>query len=298
MSSLPDPVVVVTVRELDALHELPHMAQVLYLRALRPHMDVATGLVGMVRRISERGLAEVATVPAVAGRGSAHVVTPTRKQVRAALTALEVAGVIRAVKGTDRCFVFQLPLARQDSSVRRSRGQIKGQESTPWKPSSDAGFSPAGDGSRVPSRGPHQGYITPDRSLASFEISEGARATPDAIVLPEGTDLGVWQDFVNHWRQHGRWSVSRAKQCAGHLRLIVAEGGNPTEVLGWALARHLADLLDAHRRMRSDAARFARDDRRPGESQANRAARQLRDRFGSAARVIDGGALLGSGSDG
>ena len=32
-------VVVVTLRELEALHELPHLAQVLYLRGLRPHMD-------------------------------------------------------------------------------------------------------------------------------------------------------------------------------------------------------------------------------------------------------------------
>lgn len=254
-------------------------------------MDVGTGLVGLKRRISERALIETATVPPVRGRAAGHVVTPTRKQVRNALDALAEAGLIRAVRGTDVAFVFQLPQARQDKSARRNRGQIRGQESTPWKPHNDAGLSPVDDPIRGPIRGPHQGYIYSSNSTASFEIPEGAREAPPAIVLPERTDLDAWELFAGHWREQRRWSISRAKQCAGHLKQIADAGGDPTAVLQWALARGLADLLDAHRRMRSDAER----DARPGESLANRAVRKIRE--GHGLRVINGSALLGGGSD-
>lgn len=291
-----EPVVVVTVRELDALHELPHLAQVLYLRGLRPHMDVATGQVGMIRRLSERGLIEVATVPAVPGRSAAHVVAPTRKAIRSALDALESAGLVRRVQGVDRCFVFYLPKARQDKSVRRSRGQIRGQDQEGAKPHGNAGFSPADDGIRGQIRGPHQGSRYIPTVMASFEVTESAREESARLGLPEGTSAEAWQLFTDHWRAQRKWSISRAKQCAGHLRIIAAEGGSPDAVLDWALARSLADLRDAWRRMRADAAREQRFDRHDGESLANRAVRKMREGH-SRLRVIDGGALLGGPGD-
>lgn len=291
-----DAVVVVTLRELDALHELPHLAQVLYLRGLRPHMDVATGQVGMIRRLSERGLIEVATVPAVPGRSAAHVVAPTRKAIRSALDALESAGLVRRVQGVDRCFVFYLPKARQDKSVRRSRGQIRGQDQEGQKPHGNAGFSPADDGIRGLSRGPHQGSRYIPTVMASFEVTESAREEAARFDLPAGTSMDAWRLYADHWRAQRKWSISRAKQCAGHLRIIAAEGGNPDDVLDWALARSLADLRDAWRRMQADAAREQRFDRHDGESLANRAVRKMREGH-SRLRVIDGGALLGGPGD-
>lgn len=290
-------VVVVTLRELEALHELPHLAQVLYLRGLRPHMDVATGQVGMIRRLSERGMIEVATVPAVPGRSAAHVVEPTRKAIRSALDALESAGLVRRVQGVDRCFVFYLPKARQDKSVRRSRGQIRGQDQEGAKPHGNAGFSPSDDGIRGQIRGPHQGsrYIT-TTTEASSKGMDSAREEMARLGVPSSTSPDAWGLYVEHWRAQRRWSIGRAKQCAGHLRMIEADGGSPSEVLDWALARCLADLRDAWRRMQADAAREQRNDRHEGESLANRAVRKMREGH-SRLRVIDGGALLGGSGD-
>lgn len=289
-------VVVMTLRELEALHELPHLAQVLYLRGLRPHMDVATGQAGMIRRLSERGLIEVATVPAVPGRSAAHVVAPTRKAIRSALGALESAGLVRRVQGVDRCFVFYLPKARQDKSARRSRGQIRGQDQEGQKPHGNAGFSPADDGIRGLSRGPHQGLRYIPTVMASFEVMESAREAAARLQLPEGTSWEAWQLFADHWRSRRKWSISRERQCASHLRAIAAEGGSPDAVLDWALARSLADLRDAWRRVQADAAREQRNDRHEGESLANRAVRKMREGH-SRLRVIDGGALLGGPGD-
>lgn len=286
-----------TAREEAALHELPLMAQVMYMRGLRPFLDASTGIVGIARRLSERGLAEVVTVPARPGRRAEHVVEPTRKQVRAALSALEAVGLIRPVRGVDRCFVFCLPLARQDKSDSRSRGQMMGQETEYAKPHGAAGFSDIPDDSRGQMMGPHQVKISNTTTEASYKRLD-ARAMPDApatLVLPAGTDLAMWDAFVAHWRELRRWSIARAKQCAGHLHLITADGGDPTAVLDWALTRGLADLRDAHRRMQRDIAREAAADRRPGESLANSGVRQMRERYGHALRVIDGGALEGNG---
>lgn len=298
-----NPVLVIfSAQEEAALHELPLMAQVMYLRGLRPYLDAESGLVGIRRRVSERGLAEVVTVPARAGRQSEHVVEPTRKQVRAALDALEGAGLLRRVQGVDRCFVFCLPLAMQGKSVLRRKGQMKGQGFDMGEPHGNAGFSTDGDGSRGQMKGQHQSYISTITTEASLEVTNarasGAAGGLATIVLPPGTDLAMWDMFVEHWQEKRRWSISRAKQCAGHLRLIAEAGGDPTAVLDWALSRHLADLRDAHRRMQRDAAREAMADRREGESLANRAVRQVRDRCGYGLRVIAGGAALEDRNDG
>lgn len=295
-SAVRDGVVVVTVRELDALHELPHMAQVLYLRGLRPFLDINTGLVGVRRRISERGLAEIATVPARPGRSARYVVEPTRDHVRQALSALESAGLIRPVRGVDRCFVFYLPAAVQGKSVRRSSPPIRPQDVGAQKPHNGAGFEHSGDASSTPSSPPHQGYISTTTTEASVKGMDARASNIDvAVVLPAGTDLELWEAFCGHAQTRRQWSIYKARVWAKHLRDIADDGGDPSAVLDWAIVRGLTDLRDAHKRMRRDAAREAMADKREGESLANRGARQVRERYGPDLRVIQGGALLGNG---
>lgn len=179
---------------------------------------------------------------------------------------------------------------------------MRGQGMDHDKSHGNEGFRGQADGSRGQMRGLHQGYISTLTTEASLEVTNarasGAAGGLATIVLPPGTDLAMWDMFVEHWQEKRRWSISRAKQCAGHLRLIAEAGGDPTAVLDWALSRHLADLRDAHRRMQRDAAREAMADRREGESLANRAVRQVRDRCGYGLRVIAGGAALEDRNDG
>lgn len=95
-----------------ALDYLPHRAQVCYLRGLRRYMDYKTGVVGIARFISYKGLAEVMEVRPC--RGSKEVAyTPTKDAVRAVLKLLERKGLVVPVARGDKSMplVFKLPLA-------------------------------------------------------------------------------------------------------------------------------------------------------------------------------------------
>lgn len=77
--------------ELAALSELPHMQQLVYLRGIRPYMDVKTGIVGIKRGISYQSIAEQLYV---APHQGFKTETYSRMQVRRSLAALERAGLI------------------------------------------------------------------------------------------------------------------------------------------------------------------------------------------------------------
>lgn len=102
-----------------ALHELPHVAQLIYLRGLRRFVDAQTGTVGLARVVSRRSLVELLTVPGRRGRHNAHEVDPSEGMVRHALRALEGAGLIVPVAGYERRLVFRLPMALEGQSVSR-----------------------------------------------------------------------------------------------------------------------------------------------------------------------------------
>jgi hypothetical protein len=104
----------------DALHGLPWIAQLVYLRALRPYMDYATGTVGMKRGVSLKSIAEMLHVEH--GQGRRDYGDPTPKAVRYALELLEREGLIERI-AADRQLVFHLPLADTDSSVSDKWGR-------------------------------------------------------------------------------------------------------------------------------------------------------------------------------
>lgn len=109
---------VVSNEELDALQGLPLGAQVLYLRELRRHMDYATGVVGVARRISWQGLGEALYVephPGLKDSGS-----PGREQVRRLVKWLEKARLVRPISDmVGKQLIFRLPLAVSDDSVQK-----------------------------------------------------------------------------------------------------------------------------------------------------------------------------------
>ena len=77
--------------ELEALCGLPHMQQLVYLRGIRPYMDVKTGIVGIKRGISYQSIAEQLYIEPHQGIKSGSC---SRMQVRRALSALERIGII------------------------------------------------------------------------------------------------------------------------------------------------------------------------------------------------------------
>lgn len=108
-----------TPAEDKALHELPYLAQILYLRGLRRHMDGHTGIVGLVRTVTRRMLIELLTVPDCRGRHSVHERAPTESALRNALRALQRAGLVEPIPHEERRLIFRLPLALQGQSVSR-----------------------------------------------------------------------------------------------------------------------------------------------------------------------------------
>ncbi len=96
-----------------ALDYLPYEAQVLYLRGLRRFMDYETGIVGIKRRISRKGLFEVLEVHKLRGSHRA-VVSMNKDRLRALFNVLLQAGLIERVKGYESTLVFRLPLADFD----------------------------------------------------------------------------------------------------------------------------------------------------------------------------------------
>ncbi|WP_053006834.1 hypothetical protein [Chromobacterium subtsugae] len=138
---------VITEEELDALQGLPLGAQVLYLREIRRHMDYATGVTGIIRRISWDGLREVLEVeprPGVARE------LPSRDQVRRLAGWLERVGLVRNISDMGgRRLIFRLPLAIADSSVQKkaarnppeSRQAEPARNPTCSEANSDAGFA-------------------------------------------------------------------------------------------------------------------------------------------------------------
>jgi len=97
----------------ERLQGLPLMAQVLYLRGLRRHMDYGTGLVGVTRKVSYQMFKELLSVDRRIGSTLRDDEVVSIKQIRVALSQLEAAGLIcrrPKSKRTDP-MVFRLPLA-------------------------------------------------------------------------------------------------------------------------------------------------------------------------------------------
>ena len=100
--------------ELMALSGLPHLQQLVYLRGIRPYMDVKTGMVGIKRGISLQSIAEQLYIEPCPGIKSENF---SRAQVRRALAKLERTGII-SNQSKDLQLILKCPLATRDYSVQ------------------------------------------------------------------------------------------------------------------------------------------------------------------------------------
>jgi hypothetical protein len=102
--------------ELDALYGLPLAARVLYLTAIRPYMDYESGIVGINRRISLRGLMETLYVDPHQGmKGQTY----SRDQVYRLVGWLEKTGLVERRSIEREKLIFFLPLADRGFQVKK-----------------------------------------------------------------------------------------------------------------------------------------------------------------------------------
>lgn len=101
-------------RERGGLYGLPHIQQLIYLRAIRPFMDYQTGIVGIKRKISYQSLRdEIFVEPHTGYRAETY----SREQLRRALEGLVRAGVLDR-KSKNKQLIFECSLASRDFSVQ------------------------------------------------------------------------------------------------------------------------------------------------------------------------------------
>lgn len=148
---------------------LPLEAQLLYLRALRRHMDYDTGIVGSRRRrISWRMLREVLHVEPHQGINGGM---PDRAKARRLIQWLEKAGLVQRVDDAEH-LVFRLPLATLGSFEQKKADP----KSTPSRP-------PQHDPEDDPKADPHEWQ----QDGASHEKAD-PQANPEADPIPTPGD--------------------------------------------------------------------------------------------------------------
>ena len=102
--------------ELDALMGLPLPARVMYLTGIRPYMDYESGVVGIKRGVSLRGLLEVLYVDPHQGMKSQSY---SRDQVYRLIGWLEKAGLVERRSIEREKLIFFLPLADRGFQVKK-----------------------------------------------------------------------------------------------------------------------------------------------------------------------------------
>ena len=203
-----------------ALQGLSLLAQVLYMRGLRPRMDYGTGLVGdcRARGVTRDALASVCEYLPDAG-STRRATKPSAEQVRAALAELGRAGlVVRPTDRGPRRLVFRLILAtvNHSASARNPRG-------TPEEP-------PSSSHRPEPQRGAVSGQGTTEEQPSDLEFSTGGATSLQGQVLDKTYLLTSSSSDTS--------VVTRAN---GEAEAGIATGGE----LDWLTAEQIA-WLQAH----------------------------------------------------
>jgi hypothetical protein len=103
--------------EFVAFEGLPHLAIVLYIKAIRPFMDYQTGITGWKRGISYQSMGEELYIEHERGRHTSASGSPTRDSLRNAVQSLVNIGLLSKIPA-DKRLVFQLNKATVNNSVK------------------------------------------------------------------------------------------------------------------------------------------------------------------------------------
>lgn len=121
---------VINEEELAAIGGLPHIQQLIYLRGIRPYMDVNTGIVGIKRRVSFQSISEQLYVEPCPGIKSQAF---SRDQVKRAIYNLARMGVIE-LQSENLHLILNCKLATKSYSVQNKAATNPPQKATLKKP--------------------------------------------------------------------------------------------------------------------------------------------------------------------
>ena len=202
--------------ELGAMYGLSHIQQLAYLRAIRPYMNMKTGLVGIERGISYQLIAEQLYVEPHQGIKS---VSFSRAQIRRALAGLERAGLIR-FQSEDKQLILKCPLAIRDYCAQKKAVTNPSQQAVSLeneKVLENTGLS--------------------DHQAAKADIGEQAKA-----VLPHNINdnyLFLYTQFNQFWEVYpNKKSQQKAWEAFQNI--------NPDEALVAHMLRALATQIQHH----------------------------------------------------
>ena len=199
--------------EEDALADLPHEAQILYLRVIRKHMDYGTGVTGEKRRISYQQMQE--TLSYQPPRHSREKpVEYSRDQIKRLVQKLVDAGLIERRHNTDKGvapMVFFLPLASYDTEQHRH------ESATATPPQQNPHGCGAGEGNtaiRAPQENGEQRHPSGSGNPSSLRSEGKERKAPEpedkrAPAKPRALDLDrlpaeVSREAVEGFIEHRR----------------------------------------------------------------------------------------------
>jgi hypothetical protein len=169
-----------------ALESLPPEIERLYLRGIRKHMDYATGITGVKRRVSMEGFSELLNYYPPAGSKEKPRLY-SRQQITRMIDKLEAAGLVVRLhrgKGVKAAMEFNLPLACHDADQQRAESEQEGASNQ----------SP--HGCQLQEVNSEQGSSNEDRATS------GSPVTPNPLTTFEGSPKKSrpkkWGDPVDH----------------------------------------------------------------------------------------------------
>ncbi|RKF33376.1 hypothetical protein [Paraburkholderia fungorum] len=176
--------------EMQALYGLGYEAIALYVMAIRPRMDFATGMVGIAPRISWQALREWIYVEP---RQGVKATVPSIEAIRRIARQLEKAGLLRC-ESTEKNLVFRTLLAETDSCVQKKADRKPTGQADTRKPSAVKAQRPETD--RVQSAKadthPVSGEALTNTSSATTYVSRGDEAKGGggvALIWPENLEI-------------------------------------------------------------------------------------------------------------
>lgn len=233
--------------EEDAIADLPHEAQILYLRVIRKHMDYSTGITGEKRRISYTQMQE--TLAYKPPRHSKEKpVEYSRDQIKRLVQKLVDAGLIERMHTTEKGvapMVFSLPLASSDVNEQRHEsatatpphqnphgcGPNGGDSATRPPHENDEQRHPSGSGS--PNTSSYEEEFTADADSPA-DGSKSSKAKDALPNCPHADMLDLWAEIMPDRRQPIRsmWTKgARAKNLAARWKqgfsITNEQTGNP-----------------------------------------------------------------------
>ncbi|MFM0367885.1 hypothetical protein [Paraburkholderia aspalathi] len=175
--------------EMQALYGLGYEAIALYVMAIRPRMDFATGMVGVAPRISWQALREWIYVEP---RQGVKAMVPSIEAIRRIARQLEKAGLLRC-ESTEKNLVFRALLAETDSCVqkkadRKPTGQTDTRKSAPVKaqrPEADRVQSAKADTHPVSGEPPSNTSSASTYAVGGKSAAQSGGGGCDALIWPE-----------------------------------------------------------------------------------------------------------------